>query len=167
MIEKYKNIHKYDLALEKYWVTQSGYFRLTTTVVLGMGITYKNIIFFMVFKRKTGKRKSIWEITIKVKCMTSLKIRFNLILVYHLWIFLPYPYMTVPTPKKSCYASDILTATIYVASKNMLVIWPRLVTTHPLVFLLIRLLKRNISWWYMDMTVRNQKGANDLGAMTE
>ena len=28
-----------DLSLEKYWVTQSGYFRLTTTVALGMGIT--------------------------------------------------------------------------------------------------------------------------------
>ena len=29
----------YDIALEEYWVTQSGYFRLATTVALGMGIT--------------------------------------------------------------------------------------------------------------------------------
>ena len=29
-----------DLALEKYWVTQSNYFRLATTLSLGMGITY-------------------------------------------------------------------------------------------------------------------------------
>ena len=28
-----------DLSLDKYWVTQSGYFRLATTVELGMGIT--------------------------------------------------------------------------------------------------------------------------------
>ena len=27
-----------DVALEKYWLTQSAYFRLATTVVLGMGI---------------------------------------------------------------------------------------------------------------------------------
>ena len=27
-----------DLALDKYWVTQSDYFRLATTVSLGMGI---------------------------------------------------------------------------------------------------------------------------------
>ena len=31
--------------IEKYWVTQSGYFRLTTTVELGMGITDGNLIF--------------------------------------------------------------------------------------------------------------------------
>ena len=33
-----------DLDLDKYWVTQSGYFRLATTVELGMGITGENII---------------------------------------------------------------------------------------------------------------------------
>ena len=32
-------MEKSDLAPEKYWVTQSGYFRLETTVALGMGIT--------------------------------------------------------------------------------------------------------------------------------
>ena len=32
-------IRQYDLSLEKYWVTQSGYFRLATTVALGMVIT--------------------------------------------------------------------------------------------------------------------------------
>ena len=34
-----------DLALEKYWVTQSGCFRLATTVSLGMGIADGNIIY--------------------------------------------------------------------------------------------------------------------------
>ena len=38
-------MQKYDLALEKYSVAQGGYFRLATTVALGMGITYGNIIF--------------------------------------------------------------------------------------------------------------------------
>ena len=32
-------MRQYDLVLEKYWISQSGYFRLATTVVLGMGIT--------------------------------------------------------------------------------------------------------------------------------
>ena len=34
-----------DLALEKYWVTQIGYFRLATTVALGMGITGDKFLF--------------------------------------------------------------------------------------------------------------------------
>ena len=34
-----------DLSLEKYWVTQSGYFRLATTVALGMGITDGELLY--------------------------------------------------------------------------------------------------------------------------
>ena len=34
-----------DLSLEKYWVTQSGYFRLATTVTLGMCITYGKLLY--------------------------------------------------------------------------------------------------------------------------
>ena len=37
-------MRKYDLAIEKYWVTQSGYFRLATKVILGMGITDGEIL---------------------------------------------------------------------------------------------------------------------------
>ena len=37
-------MQKYDLLLEKYWATQSGYFRLDTTVELGMGITYGKLL---------------------------------------------------------------------------------------------------------------------------
>ena len=35
-----------DLSLEKYWVTQSGYFRLATTVALGMGITDGKLLYY-------------------------------------------------------------------------------------------------------------------------
>ena len=38
-------MRNYDPDLEKYWVTQSGHFRLVTAVELGMGITYGNILF--------------------------------------------------------------------------------------------------------------------------
>ena len=34
-----------DIALEKYWVTQSGYFRLETIIALGMSITYGKILY--------------------------------------------------------------------------------------------------------------------------
>ena len=38
-------MRKSDLALDKYWVTQSGYFRVATTYVLGMGITYGKLLY--------------------------------------------------------------------------------------------------------------------------
>ena len=42
----------YDLSVEKYWVTPSGYFRLANTVVLGMGIPYRNLLFCHVVSEK-------------------------------------------------------------------------------------------------------------------
>ena len=36
---------QYDLALDKYWVKQSGYFRLATTVTLGIGIANGKLLF--------------------------------------------------------------------------------------------------------------------------
>ena len=38
-------MRQYDLELEKYWVTQGGYFRLATTVALGMDITDGNHLY--------------------------------------------------------------------------------------------------------------------------
>ena len=38
-------MHQSDLVLEKYWVTQSAYFRLATTVALGMGITDGKLLY--------------------------------------------------------------------------------------------------------------------------
>ena len=37
-------MHQHELELEKYWVKQSGYFRLDNTVVLGMVITYGKLL---------------------------------------------------------------------------------------------------------------------------
>ena len=34
-----------DIALEKYWVTQSGYFRIATTAALGVGITDGKLLY--------------------------------------------------------------------------------------------------------------------------
>ena len=37
-IDNHNRIRQSDLSLDKYWVTQSGYFRIANTVALGMGI---------------------------------------------------------------------------------------------------------------------------------
>ena len=37
-------MQQYDIEIEKYWVTQSGHFILETVVLLGMGITYENLL---------------------------------------------------------------------------------------------------------------------------
>ena len=44
-IDNQNRIRKSDITLEKYWVTQSGYFRLATTVSLGMGITDGKLLY--------------------------------------------------------------------------------------------------------------------------
>ena len=44
-INNQNRMRQYDLALEKYWVTQSGYFSLETTVALCMGVTDGKLIY--------------------------------------------------------------------------------------------------------------------------
>ena len=44
-IYNHNSIRKSDLALDKYWVTQSDYFTLATTVTLGMGITDGKLLY--------------------------------------------------------------------------------------------------------------------------
>ena len=43
-IENCNRMRQFDKALQKYWVTQSGYFRLAATVALGMVITDGNLL---------------------------------------------------------------------------------------------------------------------------
>ena len=38
-------MRKSDIELEKYWATQSGYFRLASTVTLGMGIVDGKLLY--------------------------------------------------------------------------------------------------------------------------
>ena len=45
-MENHDRMGQYELVVEKYWVTQSVYFRLATTVALGVGITYGKILFY-------------------------------------------------------------------------------------------------------------------------
>ena len=43
-IDNHNRMRQSNISLEKYWVTQSGYFRLATTVALGMGIKDGNLL---------------------------------------------------------------------------------------------------------------------------
>ena len=45
MIDNHNRMRQSDTALDKYWVTQSSYFRLATTVELGMGITDVKLLY--------------------------------------------------------------------------------------------------------------------------
>ena len=51
-IENYNRMQLSDLVLDKYWLTQSGYFRLETTFDLGMGITDWKLLFCHVISDK-------------------------------------------------------------------------------------------------------------------
>ena len=44
-IDSNNRMQQSDLLLDKYWVTQSGYFRLATTVALGMDITDGKLLY--------------------------------------------------------------------------------------------------------------------------
>ena len=52
-IDNHNRTRQYGGALEKYWATHSVYFRLTTTVVFGMGITDGKILFFHVISEQS------------------------------------------------------------------------------------------------------------------
>ena len=45
-IENQNRMRQSDIALEKYWATQSGYFRLATIVALGIGITNAKLLLY-------------------------------------------------------------------------------------------------------------------------
>ena len=55
-------MRQYDIALYKYWVTQSGYFRLATTVEFGMGIIYgKHLYCHVVSEGNVDRKFSLLE----------------------------------------------------------------------------------------------------------
>ena len=45
-IDNHNRMQNYDLEIYKYWITKSGYFRIATTVELGMGIADGKILFY-------------------------------------------------------------------------------------------------------------------------
>ena len=56
-IDNQNRMRQSDLALDKYWVTQSGYFRLATTVAFGMDIIDGNLLYCHGFAEVNMDRK--------------------------------------------------------------------------------------------------------------
>ena len=56
-IENLNSMQKYSRVIEKHWLTHSVYFRLETTVVLGMGITDKNLLLCNGISGKTRENR--------------------------------------------------------------------------------------------------------------
>ena len=85
-----------DILLEKYWVTQSGYFRLAATVALGMGITDGKLLYCHgVAEGNKDKKISTLEYNNRT-LMTDSIIHLHLIVVAQLCIYLPSPSMIDP-----------------------------------------------------------------------
>ena len=117
-INNHINTHKYDLELDKYWVTQSGYFRLETTVSLGMCITDRNFLFCNGIPYQIRDRK----LTMREYKKRTIYECFNNPFLVDLGITaLKTPPMLIddsPCLKKYRYTSDPLPDSIYFPSKT-------------------------------------------------
>ena len=108
-----------DISLDKYWVIQSGYFILATTVALGMGITDGELLYgHGVAEGNKDKTNSTLEYNNKTvyDCFNNPFTADCGIPSMHL------PPITIddspPPPKRARCAPNLLPATIYVASEN-------------------------------------------------
>ena len=113
-------MQKYDQDIYKYWATQNGYFRLATTVTLGMGITDGKLLYYHgVTEVNVDKKISTFE----YKNRTVYEC-FN----YHFTSDFVSPAMNLPPitiddrpppPHKIVqYTPYLLPSTIFVASEN-------------------------------------------------
>ena len=112
-------MRQFDLSLEKYWVTQSGYFRLTTTVALCMGITDGKLLYCHgVAEGNKDKKISTFEYNNRTvyDCFNNPFTADCGIPSTHL------PPITIgdrpPPHKRAQYAPNMPPATISVASEN-------------------------------------------------
>ena len=120
-------MRKYDLVPEEHWATQSGYFRLATTVALGMGIKYGKLLFHhIILERSEDKKISTREYNDRTvyDCFNNYFTAdcgspdLNL----H-----PITIDDRPRPhKRSRYTSDMIPDNISVASENLSVLLPPL-----------------------------------------
>ena len=124
-------MRKSDLSLNKYWVTQSGYFRLSTTVTLGIIITDEKLLFCHVISEGSVDKKIS---TIEYNTRTFYYCSNNPIQDYHGSPALNLPPITIDDrPRlhlKSQYTPDMLPYSISVSSENLLVVLPPLLVHH-------------------------------------
>ena len=118
-IYNYNRISQSCLALGKYWVTQSGYFRLANTVALGMSITDGKLLFCHRISQGSAENKIPM---IDYNNRTDYELLNNLFLDDFGSPTLNLPPITIydrPCPhKRALYTPDLLPAAFYVASEN-------------------------------------------------
>ena len=115
-IDNHNMMRKSDLSLEKYWVTQSGYFRLTTKFALGMGISYEKLLYW----------HGVSEVNVDRRISTLYYNSTIYDCFYNPFIddfgipdlnLPPITFGDRPRPHKiSCYTPDLLLAAIYFAT---------------------------------------------------
>ena len=118
-IEIHNSMRQSDLALDKYWVTQSGYFRLETTVALGMVITDGNLLYCRSVSEGNIDRKVSTQDYNNREVYDCFNNNFT-DECYGLYLNLP-PVIIEETPllhKISLYNPDLLLGSIYIASEN-------------------------------------------------
>ena len=57
-IENHNSTYRYELVIEIYWVTHSGYFILATTVAFSVGVTDTKILFCRGISEKIRDKKT-------------------------------------------------------------------------------------------------------------
>ena len=114
------------LGLEKYWVTLSNYFRLATTVALGMGITYWNLLYCHgVAEENVDKKISTLEYNNRTvyNCFNNPLLQMNL--VSQTCIYLQSPSVIDPTRIKDPNIPQICShLKSMLLLKILLVLWP-------------------------------------------
>ena len=111
-----------DISLERYWVTQSGYFRLVSTMELGMGIADGKLLYCHgVAEGNMDKKISTLEYNNRnfYDCLNNPFTADCVSPAMHL------PTITInyrpPPPKRARYAPNLLPATIFVASEKSVI----------------------------------------------
>ena len=126
-IDNHNIIRKSDPAPGKYWVTQSGYFRLATTVALGMGITYGKLLFCHGISEGSVVKNFSMRYYNSVKAYDWLNYTFPDDCGIPYFNIPPITIDSKPCPDKiSFYTPDLLSYTIYVASEKYVITF----TTH-------------------------------------
>ena len=115
-IENQNRMWQSDIALEKYWLTQIIYFRLSNTVALGVGITDGEILFFHGISEDSMEKK---KSTIEYSNSTVYDCFNNPFTDNFGSTYLNLPPITIDDRprqhKRSCYTPDLIPCAIYVS----------------------------------------------------
>ena len=151
-------VRQSDIVLEKYWVTQSGYFRFSTTAALGVGIIDGKLLYCHgVAEGNQDKKKSTSEYNNRTVyyCFNNI---FTVVFLDQICIYLPLPLMIDPTCIKDPNITQIFSQLpSLLPLKIMLVLWP------PLLIIIIL----SMLWRWMCLSLVGCTDDTAVGKTTE